>query len=150
MRAVVNMTDTHDYKVTGSRIVAALLDLIPLVVLFFIMAAALGEFGSTEDDGFSVSLTGWPAALWFFLCWGYFVILEGLIATTPGKFLMGLKVVKLNDERYDWRAVLLRNIIRIVDGAPILYIVGLISIAVTEKNQRLGDLAAGTVVVRKS
>jgi uncharacterized RDD family membrane protein YckC len=63
---------------------------------------------------------------------------------------MGLKVVKLNDERYDWRAVLLRNIIRIVDGAPILYIVGLISIAVTEKNQRLGDLAAGTVVVRAS
>jgi uncharacterized RDD family membrane protein YckC len=78
------------------------------------------------------------------------MIFEGLIATTPGKLLMGLKVVKLNGERYDWRAVLLRNIIRIIDGAPILYIVGLISIAVTEKNQRLGDLAAGTVVVRAS
>ena len=129
---------------------AALLDLIPLVVLFLIMAAALGEFGSTEDNEFSVSLTGWPAALWFFLSWGYFVILEGLIATTPGKLLMGLKVVKLNDEPYDWRSVLLRNIIRIIDGAPILYVVGLISIAVTEKNQRLGDLAAGTVVVRAS
>ena len=150
MGAAVNMTDTHDYQVTGSRIVAALLDLIPLIILFLIMAAALGEFGSTEDNEFSVSLTGWPAALWFFLSWGYFVILEGLIATTPGKLLMGLKVVKLNDEPYDWRAVLLRNIIRIIDGAPILYVVGIISIAVTEKNQRLGDLAAGTVVVRAS
>ena len=141
---------TMDYQVTGSRIVAALIDLIPLVVLFLIMAAAFGDFGGTEDNGFSVSLTGWAAALWFFLAWGYFMIFEGLIATTPGKLLMGLKVVKLNGERYDWRAVLLRNIIRIIDGAPILYIVGIISIAVTEKNQRLGDLAAGTVVVRAS
>ncbi len=43
---------------------------------------------------------------------------------------------------------MLRNILRIVDALPVLYLVGLGFVAVTGKNQRIGDLAAGTVVVR--
>ena len=141
-----------DYKVTGRRIVAALLDLIPLVVLFFVMAAAFGDSGKTVDDGdtttYSVRLDGGPFVLYILLTWAYFLIFEGFTARTPGKFLMGLKVVKLDGGRYDWKAVLVRNIVRFVDGLPFLYIVGLIAVAVTEKKQRLGDLAAGTTVVR--
>jgi uncharacterized RDD family membrane protein YckC len=56
--------------------------------------------------------------------------------------------VKLDGGRYGWKAVLLRNVLRIVDGLPVLYIVGLVTVAVTQRNQRLGDLAAGTLVVR--
>jgi len=143
---------TLDYKVTGRRIVAALLDLIPLVLLFFVMAAAFGHAGKTVDEEdsqmYSVSLNGWPFVLYIFLSWAYFVVFEGLTARTPGKLLMGLKVVKLDGGRYDWKAVLLRNVLRIVDGLPVLYIVGLVTVAVTQRNQRLGDLAAGTLVVR--
>jgi len=143
---------TLDYKVTGRRIVAALLDLIPLVVLFFVMAAAFGHTGKTvdEEDGqmYSVSLSNGPFLLYVLLTYAYFVVCEGLAARTPGKFFMGLKVAKLDGGRYDWKAVLIRNILRIVDGLPVLYIVGLITIAVTPSNQRLGDLAAGTTVVR--
>ena len=141
-----------DYKVTGRRIVAALLDIIPLAVLFLVMAAAFGDFGNTVDEGetttFSAGLNGWPLVLYLLLNFGYFVVFEGLAARTPGKFIMGLKVVKLDGGRYDWKAVLVRNVLRIIDGLPFLYIVGLIAVAVTEKNQRLGDLAAGTTVVR--
>ena len=143
---------TLDYKVTGRRIVAALLDLIPLVVLFVVMAAAFGDLGKTADEGngdtFRVSLNGLPFVLYLFLSWAYFVVFEGLTARTPGKFFMGLKVAKLDGGRYDWKAVLLRNLLRIVDGLPVLYIVGLVTVAVTQRNQRLGDLAAGTLVVR--
>jgi uncharacterized RDD family membrane protein YckC len=141
-----------DYKVTGRRIVAALLDLIPLIVLFLVMASAFGELGKTGDEAngntFRVSLNGWPFVLYIVLNLAYFVVFEGLAARTPGKFLMGLKVVKLDGGLYDWKAVLLRNVLRIVDTLPVLYLVGLVTVAVTEKNQRLGDLAAGTLVVR--
>ena len=152
LRSTGSPEGTLDYKVTGRRIVAALLDLIPLVVLFLVMAAAFGESGKTADEGdgnmYSVSLNGWPFVLYIFLSWAYFVVFEGLTARTLGKFLLGLKVVKLDGGRYDWKAVLLRNVLRVVDGLPVLYIVGLVTVAVTQRNQRLGDLAAGTLVVR--
>jgi uncharacterized RDD family membrane protein YckC len=152
LRPIGSPQATLDYKVTGRRIVAALLDLIPLVVLLLVMAAAFGESGKTADEGdgnmYSVSLNGWPFVLYLLLALGYFVVFEGLAARTPGKFLMGLKVVKLDGGSYDWIAILVRNVLRIVDGLPVLYLVGLVTVAVTQRNQRLGDLAAGTLVVR--
>ena len=141
-------TGEYDYQVTGGRIVAAFIDFIPLLILFLVMAATMGEFGSTDDNGFSVLLTGGPAALFFLLAWAYYLLSESITGLTLGKWLMGLRVVKLDGEPYDLRAVLLRNIIRIVDVLPVFYLVGLISVAVSQKNQRLGDLAAGTLVVR--
>ena len=143
-----------DYKVTGRRIVAALLDVIPLAVLFLVMAAAFGDFGKTVDEGdtttFSARLDGGTFVLYVLLSFVYFVVFEGLVARTLGKLIMGLKVVKVDGGRAGWAAILLRNVLRFVDGLPFLYIVGLIAVAVTEKNQRLGDLAAGTLVVRAS
>jgi len=143
---------TLDYKVTGRRIVAALLDLIPLIVLFLVMASAFGNFGKTVDEEdaetYKVSLSGAPFVLYSLLTLAYYVVFEGLTARTPGKFIMGLKVVKLDGGSYSWVAALARNVLRIVDGLPVFYIVGLITIAVTEKNQRIGDLAVGTTVVR--
>ena len=143
-----DMTATYDYQVTGRRIVAAFIDFIPLVILFLVMAATMGEFGSTDNDGFSVSLNGGPAVLFFLLVLAYYLLSEGVTGLTLGKWLMELRVVKLDGKPYDPRAVLMRNIIRIVDALPFLYLVGLISVAVSQKNQRLGDLAAGTLVVR--
>lgn len=80
--------------------------------------------------------------------YAYYVIPEGFVGWSFGKLLLGLKVVKANGEPYTWGAALLRNVLRIVDGLPVLYLVGLVSIAVTLKKQRIGDLAAGTLVVR--
>jgi len=141
-----------DYNVTGRRIVAALLDLIPLVVLFLVMAAAVGESSKTVDEEgtrmYMVRLSNGPFLLYCLLALGYFVGFEALAARTPGKFLMGLKVVKLDGGSYDWKAILGRNLLRIVDFLPVLYLVGLVTVAVKPRNQRLGDLAAGTTVVR--
>lgn len=141
-------TTPFDYHVTGQRVAAALIDLIPLVVLFLVMAATMGEFGSTDDGQFNISLTNGPALLYVCLVLAYYIVLEGLTATTLGKWLLGLKVIRVDGAHYGWKSAFLRNILRIIDGLPFLYLVGIVAIAVTQNRQRLGDLAARTLVVR--
>ena len=131
-----------NYRVSGRRILAAFIDFIPLVALYFATFFALKDVPRTQTS---------YIVLFSFLSvfpWGYYVILEGVTATTLGKMIMGLKVVKPNGERYGWGSVLIRNTMRIVDGLPLFYLVGMICLGLTQKNQRLGDLAANALVVR--
>ena len=65
-----------------------------------------------------------------------------------GKWIMGLRVVKLDGQPYGWWSVIGRNIIRVIDGLPVLYLVGIIVVALSLNKQRLGDMVAGTSVVR--
>ena len=136
-----------DYEVTGWRIVAALVDFIPLAILFFVMAAVLGET-DTEGSSFNANLDGWQAVHFLALTLVYYGLSEAITGTTLGKMLVGLKVVRLDGDRYGWQSALLRNVLRVVDGLPAFYLVGIVSIGVTTWKQRLGDLAAGTQVVR--
>ena len=79
----------------------------------------------------------------------YFVVLEALWSRTLGKFVQGLVVRKLDGNRCDWSAALIRGILRIVEVNPLLFgglPAGLVIIASVRK-QRIGDLLAGTVVV---
>ena len=86
--------------------------------------------------------------IYIFLALSYYVVMEKVWAATLGKMIMGLTVVKVGGAQYGWIPMLIRNIFRIIDALPIFYLVGFIFVAVTPKNQRLGDLAAGTLVVR--
>jgi uncharacterized RDD family membrane protein YckC len=68
---------------------------------------------------------------------------------TLGKRLLGIRVVNQDGSRVSFGASFIRNILRIVDALPVLYIVGLITVLATgERRQRVGDLAARTRVVR--
>lgn len=67
---------------------------------------------------------------------------------TPGKFTMGIQVVDVTGGPAGVSAIVVRNVMRAIDGS-LLYVPALISALVTERNQRLGDLAAGTIVVRE-
>lgn len=149
---------TQDYQVTGRRIVAALIDLIPLIAVYLALAATIGDIDtegslstigdiSTESSVF-VNLSGAAAVLFFVLVLAYYTVSEALAAMTLGKFIMGLKVVKADGSPFDLQASLVRNVLRIVDVLPFLYLAGLVFVAVTAKNQRVGDLAARTLVVR--
>ena len=62
--------------------------------------------------------------------------------------MLGLKVVKLDGRPYGLKAVLVRNVLRAIDGLPGLYLVGIVSIGMTDWKQRVGDRAAGTQVIR--
>ncbi|WP_129112623.1 RDD family protein [Halegenticoccus tardaugens] len=77
----------------------------------------------------------------------YFVLLEGLYGQTIGKRLLGVVVVKRDGSPCTMGASVVRNLLRIVDGI-LNYVVGLVVMLITDERQRIGDLAADTVVVR--
>ncbi|NPV91619.1 MAG: RDD family protein [Firmicutes bacterium] len=129
----------------GIRGVATIIDGILFMILGFIMALM---FGTTSSTGFELS--GAPAFLLMIIGLLYFVLLEGTIGATLGKLLLGLRVVKTDGRKCDIVGSLIRNLLRIVDALPFLYIVGMITIWVTKRKQRVGDLAAGTLVVKKN
>lgn len=77
----------------------------------------------------------------------YFIVLEGLFGKTVGKRLFGIVVVSRDGSAITMRQSAVRNLLRVVDGL-LNYVVGLIVMLLGEDRQRLGDLAAGTLVVR--
>jgi uncharacterized RDD family membrane protein YckC len=84
----------------------------------------------------------------FILYYGYFAFFETVWSgQTPGKRIVGLRVIAISGRPLGAFEAILRNLLRIVDQMPVIYAVGIFSVFLTERNQRLGDLAAGTVVV---
>lgn len=79
--------------------------------------------------------------------WFYPVLFEVTRGTTPGKQAMGLRVVHDNGTPVGWPASLLRNLLRAVDFFPLLYGTAIVSMLCDHRSRRLGDLAAGTLVV---
>lgn len=68
---------------------------------------------------------------------------------TPGKRVCGLRVVLEGGEPVGLRASAIRNLVRLLEGPPVLYVPAIVAVLATRRNQRLGDLAAGTLVVRE-
>ncbi len=139
----------YDLAGGGNRGFAALFDFL-LATLIFIgaffvfatIAAAVGLERAAPFAGISLLLT-------FAIAWSYFVLLEWLgNGQTLGKRIFGLRVIADDGAPAGFTAVLVRNLMRVVDFLPGFYGVGLLAIVVSSKSQRLGDLAAGTFVVR--
>ncbi|WP_252275668.1 RDD family protein [Pseudomonas subflava] len=103
----------------------------------FILLGVLGQFGA-----------GLGTILYFLVNWWYPVLFEMLYqGRTPGKKTMGLRVVHDDGTPVGWAASLTRNLLRAVDMLPFAYCVGAISCLSHSSFKRLGDLAAGTLVV---
>ncbi len=131
------------YVGIGRRLVAAIVDSIVIGIIFYLIAILTGQ---TTQGGFA--LQGVPALLGFLLALAYYVLLEGTVGATLGKLALGVRVVKADGSRCDLVASLIRNVMRIIDWLPFLYIVGMASIAASPLKQRLGDRLAKTAVVR--
>jgi uncharacterized RDD family membrane protein YckC len=120
--------------------------LIKAVILFalWLVSGAV----ATDDGGFLVALL---IVISFLVFWGYDVAFETLASgRTPGKRAAGLRVVRLGGEPVGFLASAVRNLLRPVDMQPgFMYAVGAVTILFSRRNQRLGDLAAGTLVVRE-
>lgn len=86
---------------------------------------------------------------WFLIDWLYPVIFEtGKRGATPGKRVAGLRVVQASGSPITMGQAVIRNFLRFIDGMPMFtYVIGLTSCLATKRFQRLGDLAAGTVVI---
>lgn len=133
----------------GSRFTSALIDYVFQAIILVALLLVL-EYGAGVDPGAS----GVSAAVWavgfFVVFWGYDVAFEVLNSgRTPGKAMNGLRVVRESGAPVTFGTSAVRNVIRIIDILPGTYLVGMVSIQVTRRNQRLGDLAAGTLVIRE-
>lgn len=128
----------------GSRFIAAAIDFAiqaTLVGLAAVVFLAYGVGGGVGAGLFSIAVF-----LVFFVYDVAFEVLSG--GRTPGKRWTGLRVVRAGGQPVNFVTSAIRNIIRPVDFLPSAYLLGIASILATKRNQRLGDLAAGTVVAR--
>jgi len=86
----------------------------------------------------------------FVIYYGYFAIFEVWWGgQTPGKRMIGLRVIAVSGRPITPLEAILRNVVRIADQLPGMYAIGILSVFVSTKHQRLGDFAAGTVVVHE-
>ena len=135
-----------DYPLGGPfrRFTAYLVDvcLMGLLVAAALILSMVLSFGSVSGAG--------PALVAYFLItWGYGAFCEGVFSgQTPGKRAMGLRVVSDRGVPITAAQAVLRNLVRVVDGlVPFCFLLGLSSMLLTKRFQRLGDLAAGTMVI---
>lgn len=129
----------------GSRFTAGLIDLLLKLVLLVALAIAL--FGLSDGAGYAAA--AFSAGL-FALYFGYDVAFEVLGGgRTPGKRACGLRVVAESGDPVGLRRSLIRNLVRVLEGPATVYALGSISILLSARNQRLGDHAAGTLVLRE-
>lgn len=135
----------------GSRFMAIAVDTLCQLIMFLILGLAMA-IAVPALSGLGPRGGLWAAALSvigsFLLFWGYFTFFEIIWnGQTPGKRQAKIRVIKENGRPISAYDAFLRNLVRVVDLMPGIYVVGVCSIALSRQNKRLGDFAAGTVVV---
>ena len=134
--------------VVGRRVGAALIDFVVLFVFFLVLAALLGDTES-GDGGVSANLEGAGFLVWIAVSLAYYGVLEAINGQTVGKRLLGIRVTDDDGTTAPTaRQVVIRTLLRLVDGIAFYAVALAVVLATGERRQRIGDLAASTVVVR--
>ena len=129
----------------GARLVALIVDLLAIVALGTLVFSVLKAFEASAPDAIGGILT----LAYFVLSTTYAMVLEiWWNGQTLGKRLLGLRVMDRHARPATAAQIVIRNLLRPVDSIPVFYLAGAVSCWLTRHRQRLGDLAAGTVVVR--
>jgi uncharacterized RDD family membrane protein YckC len=141
-------------SVRGPRARALFYDVIGLGIVAIVVNNVYGVAQSNAGPPFSVAgfallttntYVPWP---WLALVGvAYFAVPEALVGGSLGKLIVGLRVVRVDGNALGLGDVLLRNLLRLIDYQPFLYLVGGAFVLITQNSQRLGDIAAGTTVV---
>lgn len=155
-----SLQEQIEYAGLGWRVAAVVID---TVVLFFLLVVLMGVaavFGLLElpdpntSDPFDIQAARATMPTWLYVAsyavlFAYYAVLEGLAGASVGKLALGLRV-RMDDGRpATSSAIVLRNLVRIPE-AVLWYIPSGISCLVSRQRKRLGDFAAGTVVVRRA
>ncbi len=143
-----------NYKIAGlgSRATAQILDLLILAVIGFALSFCLRLLVLVLPNPVLATVMSYSAAIVsvivFLLLWGYFMLFEFFASgITPGKMLVGIRVIQDNGQSITFLTSAVRNLIRIIDFLPALYLLGILMIFFHSRHKRIGDLAAGTLVV---
>ena len=135
----------------GSRFLATLLDTFLIVtlqvVVLLVFILVLSGF-----DLWGKTVAAWVYAMLgivgFFFFWGYYIFFEMLWnGQSPGKRWVGLRVIRTDGTPITLSESFIRNLTRFVDFLPAGYGIGILSMFLDKQSRRLGDLAAGTLVV---
>jgi uncharacterized RDD family membrane protein YckC len=129
----------------GKRIMGGIIDIIILMLFAFVYNRFFGAVGA-ETKGGVYHISGWLIFIMYVIVFLYFIILEATTGKTVGKYIVKTKVVNKEGNILSWPQAVIRNIMRIIDGFA-FYIVALIAMLISRKNQRLGDMLAKTYVI---
>jgi uncharacterized RDD family membrane protein YckC len=129
----------------ATRLFALYIDFACILLLSSFVSSIARLFNVISADLFLATET----VAYFVLTIGYFMSLEWIFrGQTPGKRVMKLRVVDADGLRLRFSQIVVRNLLRVVDILPGLYTVGGIALLLSRKLQRLGDIAANTIVIR--
>lgn len=135
----------------GSRFMAALVDTLIIfalqLVALFGVALAFNLLGGGEvAEGWVVAVYGLVS---FALLWGYYIYFEmQWNGRSPGKKAVGITVIRKDGTPITLAESIIRNLVRPVDFMPFAYGLGIVTMFIDGRSRRLGDIAAGTLVVR--
>ncbi len=141
----------------GSRFLASFIDglvqgaVLTVLYMMFVPAVFLGAFfnpdGLTMVSGIFIAILFLVIGL---LLFGYKLLFEALWnGQTIGKRAVGIRVVRADGLPVTFLQVLVRNLMRVVDSLPWGYLIGAVAVLASPRKQRLGDMVAGTIVVRE-
>ncbi|HHB90623.1 MAG TPA: RDD family protein [Anaerolineae bacterium] len=147
----------------GSRFLGALVDTLILGITLLALSLGLGSLlalfnvdpdifgGEGEEGSWGVGLVmAIAVAINFLLIWGYYTFFEIVWhGQTPGKRVARTRVILLSGSTADPIAIVIRNLVRIIDWLPWGYFIGVVTMLLNDQSRRLGDFAAGTLVVRE-
>jgi len=138
---------SFDVHVTGRRVVATIIDTLVFSAVNGALANVIGD--NRLDNGFDLTGFTVDGSLWLtFLAFLYYVVLEGFLGRTIGKFVTGIKVIDAGTGgRPGLLSGIVRTLLRVIDGI-FGYLVALIIVVNSDRRRRLGDMAAKTLVVR--
>lgn len=132
---------------------AAILDHLAIAVVQIVIYAVFFMVLVGSGSGSRVSAAGaWVAGalglISFVILWGYFILFETVWnGQTPGKRVMKLRVIRVDGTPITLVEALIRNLARLIDFLPVTYGIGIVTMFINSQSRRLGDLAAGTLVV---
>jgi uncharacterized RDD family membrane protein YckC len=147
-----NVVFGYEVAGIGSRFLAAMIDslliAIALVVVNFtglLFTAMLGLSADSVGPSVILAIFGFFSFLVF---WGYYILFEIIWnGQSPGKRWLRLRVLRVDGTPIAVRDSVIRNLVRIIDFLPLFYGVGLVAMFANRRDRRLGDFAAGTLVV---
>lgn len=141
-----------DFEVAGigSRFIAGLIDTVAILVIQLLIALLFGLIIYLADfpERLTPILIAIGILLFFIVLWGYYILFEiAWNGQTPGKRQINLRTIRTDGMPAGPYEIVIRNLMRLVDILPGSYGVAIIAMFVNPQARRLGDLAAGTLVV---
>ncbi len=142
---------SYDIAGIGSRFMAAFVDFLNYFVIVIGVSILYDQIDRrVSDPALSSALEAVYIGFTFVLYWAYYIVFELVWGgQSPGKRLVGLRVIRIDGAPAAPGQIVIRNIMRLVDLFPGFYMTGLVTMFLNSQSRRLGDFAAGTLVVRE-